>query len=335
MEFKELGYLEPYDIRKMWDSESREFTPWLAQHENLSRLGRAVNMDLQLEGKEVSVGKFRADLLCRDLILDKTVLIENQLEITDHCHLGQILTYAAGLKASSIIWIAKQFTEEHRAALTWLNDNTEDNLHFFGVELEGWVIPPSLPAPHFNVVVQPNEWSNMIAQETKKIRSENLSELKELQLAYWTSFLKTLKDVDTSLNVKPQPRHFLSFTTGFPNADVCVRMHCPHSYMGVEIFLSGAKAKSIFYTLHQDKESIENEIGEELDWQPLPEKIGSRILLAKQGVKFDEESEWRLQHEWLKEKTILFKRVFLPRLKSSEEVNLQEEELNAINILSR
>ncbi len=135
---KAIGTLQNVDLRNVWEHEAHNFTPWLAEHQNLERLGDAVGMKLEPESQEEPVGPFRADILCRDVTTDSWVLIENQLERTDHNHLGQVLTYAAGLDVATIIWIAKQFTEEHRATLDWLNEKTSQGLSFIGVELELW-----------------------------------------------------------------------------------------------------------------------------------------------------------------------------------------------------
>ena len=124
-----LGRLEKVDLRLGWSNEAGEFTPWLAQAENLALLGDAVGLDLELEAQEKNVGNFRADILCKDTLTDTWVLIENQLERTDHSHLGQLITYAAGLDAVTIVWIAHRFTEEHRAALDWLNEVTDEAIN--------------------------------------------------------------------------------------------------------------------------------------------------------------------------------------------------------------
>jgi len=130
-----LGRLEAVDLRNIWTSEAGEFTPWLAEENNLALLGETIGIELELEAQEKNVGPFRADILCKDTANGHWVLIENQLERTDHTHLGQLMTYAAGLKAVTIVWIAHHFTEEHRAALDWLNEITDDRFNFFGLEI--------------------------------------------------------------------------------------------------------------------------------------------------------------------------------------------------------
>lgn len=127
-----LGRLAKVELRSIWTSESRDFTPWLAQPENIAILGETTDLDLEVVGEEQSVGPYSADIVCTDTATGDTVLIENQLEKTDHTHLGQIITYASGLDASCVIWIAARFTEEHRSALDWLNEQTPQGISFFG-----------------------------------------------------------------------------------------------------------------------------------------------------------------------------------------------------------
>src|SRR6476660_4909533 len=159
-----LGRLEKMNLRDAWTSEAGGFTPWLAESENLELLGQAIGIELELEAQEKFVGPFRADILCKDVGSSQWVLIENQLERTDHIHLGQLLTYAAGLNAVTIVWIAERFTEEHRAALDWLNERTDEKINLFGLEIELWRIADSPIAPKFNVISQPNDWSRTVQQ---------------------------------------------------------------------------------------------------------------------------------------------------------------------------
>ena len=133
---KTIGRLTKLELRDFWKSEADDFTPWLAGDENIKLLGETIGLELEVQEQEKNVGPFRADILCLDISNDNYVLIENQLEKTDHTHLGQLMTYASGLDAVSIIWIAQRFTEEHRAALDWLNSITDDKFNFFGVEVE-------------------------------------------------------------------------------------------------------------------------------------------------------------------------------------------------------
>ena len=179
-----LGRLETVDLREIWTTESGGFTPWLAREENIALLGEAIGLELEVEGQEENVGPFRADILCKDTITDTWVLVENQLERTDHCHLGQLLTYAAGLQAVTIVWIARQFTEEHRATLDWLNEITDDRFNFFGLEIELWRIGESPVSPKFNVVSKPNDWTKTVSTAAKRIETGELSDTRQTQLQY-------------------------------------------------------------------------------------------------------------------------------------------------------
>lgn len=160
-----LGRLVRADLRDAWLGEATDFTPWLAHPDNIALLGETIGIELEVESQEKNVGPFRADILCRDTIDNHYVLIENQLERTDHGHLGQLLTYAAGLEAVTIIWVASRFTDEHRAALDWLNNATTSGFNFFGLEVELWRIGDSALAPKFNVVSQPNDWTKTVREQ--------------------------------------------------------------------------------------------------------------------------------------------------------------------------
>jgi|688.fasta_scaffold212024_1 hypothetical protein len=176
----EIGSLIPVDLRLAWAHEANDFTPWLAG--NLDRLRTAIGIDLVLEDTEVTVGPFSADILATDALTNERVLIENQLEQADHAHLGQILTYLAGLEARSIIWIARTFRDEHLSAIRWLNNNTIDDFSFFAVEVSAVRIGDSAVAPLFSVVEKPNNWERQIHQAAPGTHEEKPSSLAK---EYW------------------------------------------------------------------------------------------------------------------------------------------------------
>jgi hypothetical protein len=182
-----LGRLQRVTLRDYWLDEAREFTPWLAQEHNIALLGEAIGLDLEIEAQEKQVGPFRAGILCKDTLDGHLVLIENQLERTDHGHLGQLLTYAAGLDAVTVVWVASQFTDEHRAALDWLNRIADTDFNFFGLEIELWRIDDSPMAPNFNVVSQPNNWSKSARQSAVAARTLGTTPTEVLHLVgHWT-----------------------------------------------------------------------------------------------------------------------------------------------------
>lgn len=190
-EIPSLGLLETVDLRQAWAHEAQSFTPWLA--ENLSRLSSALGIPLELEGQEVSVGSFSADLLARNPQDGSLVLIENQLEQTDHNHLGQILTYLAGLEAQVIVWIASDFRDPHLSAIHWLNDHTVDPFAFFAVQVKAVRIGDSPIAPLFEVVAKPNGWDRKLQQQVASQTGE-LSALGQFRLAFWSKLLELYPD---------------------------------------------------------------------------------------------------------------------------------------------
>jgi hypothetical protein len=135
---KRIGELKLLDVRTIWPTEPTHFTPWLAKEENIARLGEALGIELEVENTEVAVGPYSADILARDTSSGDYVVIENQLEKTNHDHLGKAITYASVLDATAVVWIARQFSDEHKKALDWLNDITSDDVAFYGVRVERW-----------------------------------------------------------------------------------------------------------------------------------------------------------------------------------------------------
>ena len=210
-----LGKLETVPLRKIWKTEDGDFTPWLAEEGSLELLGEAIGMELELETTEQNVGPFRADILCKNKNNGSWVLIENQIEKTDHRHLGQVFTYGAGLDAITIVWIASKFTEEHRAALDWLNKITDEEFRFFGLEVEAWKIGDSLPAPKFNIISQPNDWSKSVSHEARRISEGATTDTQAMQLLYWQTLVDYIKTSGSKLRLrKPYPQSGHVFPIG-------------------------------------------------------------------------------------------------------------------------
>src|SRR4051812_30562512 len=251
-----LGRLEPVDVREIWLSEASDFTPWLARKENLDILAGTVGMDLELEAQERPVGPFRADILCKDIGTDGWVLIENQLERTDHTHLGQLLTYASGLEAVTIVWISARFTEEHRSTLDWLNRITNESFRFFGLEVELWRIGDSPAAPKFNIVSKPNDWSQSVAQAARAIDDAELSETRILQRDYWTGFDKLLATLGgpVSGGKKPQPQSWMAYSIGRSHVTLNAAMVRTKKQVRAELYMTSAKAKAFFRLLAAQKD---------------------------------------------------------------------------------
>lgn len=304
-----LGRLMKVQLRDVWSDESGDFTPWLAREENIALLGEAIGIELEVQDQEARVGRFRADIFCRDTLTSALVLIENQLERTDHQHLGQLMTYAAGLDAVSIVWIAERFTEEHRAALDWLNRVTHEGVNFFGLEVELWRIGESVPAPKFNVVCKPNDWAKTLSQGARP----DLTETKQLQMEYWAALGEYLRTQGSSL--KPpaaQPAHSVNFSIGRSEVTLGARA-LPGKEIAVGLYLFGPNAKPRFHSLETDKAAIEKEIGCELAWEEKPSQKVSTIRVYNALDPSDRDG-WPEMHEWTKKMLEAFDKAFRPRL---------------------
>jgi Domain of unknown function (DUF4268) len=321
-----LGKLEKVELREAWVTEAGDFTPWLAQPENIQLLGETIGLDdLELAGQEQAVGPFRADIVCHATTDNSLVLIENQLERTDHNHLGQLMTYAAGLQAVTIIWVAARFTDEHRAALDWLNDITDNTFNFFGLEVELWKIGDSSPAPKFNIVSQPNDWSRIV----KKGTTGGLTETKLLQLDFWTDFKKYLESNSQIIkSQKPFPAHWMNFAIGRSNFKLIALLDTFNERISVGLILTGPDAKAHYNLLEEEKENIEKELGSSLLWRELPNNKESQILLRFPDNDPLNKDHWPKQHACLCENLENFHKVFSGRVKSLNADDYQPPEEN-------
>lgn len=317
----ELGRLVKVDVREVWESESSEFTPWLARADNLSLLAEAIGMELELEAEEKDVGPFRADILCRDSTSEDWVLIENQLARTDHTHLGQLITYAAGLRAVSIVWIADRFTEEHRAALDWLNEMTDTDINFFGLEVELWRIGDSPVAPKFNVVSKPNDWSRSVSEAATR---GELTDRELVQQAFWTAFRDYVAGRDTDVRpTKARPSARMSMALGksgcrlsaiasFYDSDADT---WDSNELRVQVELWDENAKENFAVLEADKDAIQAELGYELVWHSTAEARKCRIWIRRAVPDLEDRGAWPEFHAWLLKHLEEFRRTFGPRVK--------------------
>jgi hypothetical protein len=296
---QKLGRIERVDLRSIWTSEDRHFTPWLAQEENLEILGETLGVELTLEAQEKDVGPFRADILCKNTADESWVLIENQIEKTDHGHLGQLLTYAAGLKAVTIVWISSNFRDEHRAALDWLNEMTVDTVRFFGIEVELWKIGNSPAAPRFNIICQPNDWQSTVRDAAGSLSSEEDRPSHILRVKYWTAFRSYLQESKSKLRPqKPSKDHWYNFGIGTSQAHIAALLISRENKIAVSLYLNADDAKETFAEMYQRKEEFEKIIGAELDWREMPENKVSRVVLFKDVNNFDE-GNWPEQFNWL------------------------------------
>jgi hypothetical protein len=307
----ELARIERVDLREAWSNEAADFTPWLQK--NIDRLGDALGMDLEVKEREASVGTFSLDLLVREGS-GRPVIVENQLGTTDHSHLGQILTYAAGYNASVIVWIAKEFRDEHRAALDFLNSRTGEDTEFFGVKVELWRIEGSRAAVNFDLVVTPNEWRKQAAVTST---GGGTSERGERYRLFFQELMDALRDEHQFTRArKAQPQSWYSFSSG-TRWFTYGASFTAQGRARVELYIDsgeGEPNKRAFDRLEEQKEMFESELRAEMEWERLENRRASRISVLRPG-SIDDNQETRDEiRQWMIDHLLAFKRVLGPRL---------------------
>jgi hypothetical protein len=301
-----LGKLKKINLREKWPHEALDFTRWLAESENLDELGDEIGLDIELIQTEAGVGRFSADILAQEETTGRKIVIENQLETTDHSHLGQILTYAAGIEAEYIVWIVKDARDEHKQAVDWLNEHTDEKINFFLVRIELWQIGTSDPAPKFVVVSRPNDWTKSV-RGTVHDQSE-LSETKLLQLEFWQQLRDFAASNNPPLKLRtPRAQHWYDVAIGRSDCHVTLTTLTAEKRVGCEIYIP--HSKPLFNAFRSNHEAIENALGVgALSWQELPEKKASRIRVFHE---FDFASQERDKtFTWLVHTANKFKSVF-------------------------
>ncbi len=272
---RELGTLKRIDAREVWTDEARGFTPWLKQ--NIGILGAALGMDLDLVEAEVAVGPFACDLVAKDVASNRWVVIENQLEATDHGHLGQLMTYGAGIGAAVFVWIAPKFRDEHRAALDWLNEHSDEDSAFFGIEVEVVVIDDSTrAAPNFKLVASPNEWS-----KDQRVANRPVTEKGAAYEAFFQRLLLSYKarhPHETSVS-KSTKQSWLALSIGRAGFQTGWAFGGDRRFR-IELYVDGGNQtvnKAQFDALKSHREEIEQKLGHGLEWDRLDSKRACRI----------------------------------------------------------
>ena len=291
-----LGRLTRMRARDAWPHEAHHFTPWLLQ--NAAELGEALGMDLELAEAEHSVGDFSLDLIGRDLATNELVIIENQLDRSDHSHLGQLLTYAGGTDAAHIVWIADEFRSEHRAALDWLNERTGQDTRFFAVEVSVVRIGDSPLAPLFDLVVQPNDWQ-------KRVRSSSAqgapSDRQEQYRRLWAQCIDELRVQAPGWTHQRAPggANWMSLPTGTSN--VIYALVYAREGPRVELYFSSNRAdinEENFDRILARRAELEGAFGQSLEWQRLEGKKACRICTTTGLTLPDDDTSWETLVDW-------------------------------------
>lgn len=299
-----LGTLkEITDLRSIWPHEALNFTPWVA--ENVDLLADAVGLDITVDETESSVGDFNVDIYASETGTDRKIIIENQLEDTDHDHLGKLITYASGKGADVVIWVVKHAREEHKAAVEWLNNHTDDKIGFFLCEIKLFQIGDSQIAPAFTVVERPNDWT----KEIRKTASANSTQQQRLE--YWQAFNDyAFSDANFSRifnKRKPTTDHWMDFSIGSSACHIAVSQIQKRKAVDVEMYINDDK--ELFKSLFAHKDEIEKNMEMELEWKELPERKASRILIEK-TVDLDDRATWPEQFDYIMDTCIKMKRAF-------------------------
>lgn len=339
----DFGRLEQVELRTVWVSEDSDFASWISRSDSLAMLGEALNLELELENMEGWVSPSPRGVVCRTRGAGGYVVIANQLEHTDQSHLGQLLTYAAELKAVTMVWVAAQFTQEDQNTLNWLNEVTGSSIQFFGLEVELWRIGDSPLAPKFNVVCKPSGWTegtpapnraesstpppppapeddeatleDQLQQVENELQLEYQLVENELQLEYWQALRKHLESSGSFIRPgTPRSQNWMNFDVGHWRLRMTAFNNMRDGGIGVQLVIREGDAEVSYNTLYQQRGEIGAEIGDALEWRELPEHKQGQVMLRRYNADPTNRAQWPEQHDWFKDKLESFDRAFRPRI---------------------
>lgn len=304
MTHKNLGKLTKADLRSIWTNEEKDFSSWLAEPANILLLGEELGIEMSLVEKEAGVGRYSVDILAEEEGTGKKIVIENQLENTNHDHLGKIITYAAGHDASMVIWIFKDIREEHRQAVDWLNEHTEESISFFAVKVEAWQIDNSAPAPKFHIISRPNEWAKTVRTSAG---SNELGKAALKQLNFWSNLKSYANEKGVGIfSQTPSAQHWYNISIGSAEAHISLTVHTRDDLLGCEIYINDNK--ELYKFLFGKKDVIENKLSSKLEW--IDAKKASRILQRKTHSDLDNVEALDSYYDWFIERASSFQKVF-------------------------
>lgn len=307
-----LSKLKKIDLREEWKHEAADFTNWLAQNENLQLLSEEIGIDITLIQTEASVGKFSVDILAEEENSGRKIVIENQLETTNHDHLGKIITYASGFDAEIVIWIVKDVRDEHKQAVDWLNEHTDEKINIFAIRMELWQIGNSPYAPKFHVVSKPNDWAKAIKKSAS--RSSDLSDRKLMQLEFWTQFKEYASNHGSPLRLrKAYPQHWYDISVGNSKSHLSLVVDASNEQIRCEFYIPDSKP--LFKALHKNKDVIESKLFHELEWMELEGKKASRIRTIH-TVDVADNGNWEESFQWLMDTAQQFQTVFSEQIRN-------------------
>lgn len=341
-ENRKLGRLEKVALRDLWGGDASEFVEWLRSEDNLSLLGGALGRPLVVVEESPSDVAKLTHLYCRDTESGAPVLVRVNFDTTTDEQLGQLLTAAATLGEAVLVWVASELTDRHQAALNWLNKVTSDKVQVYGLEVAFWQIANSALAPTVTVVCRPQVPAKAAPYNVQRrvvpafnpataaaASGTPLAKPSSLFLEYWLAFNGNLIHRKSAvIGQKPTAANWMSFPFGSPQFSLVATVNPRDHFVAVALVLTGPEAKSHFQLLQHSKVAIENEIGATLEWQELPDKPESRVLLRRFGMDPDSRAQWQEQHDWLADKLERFQRAFALRVEAltadEDSVRLQD-----------
>jgi len=306
-----LSRITKVNPRDIWKHEALDFTQWLAKDDNISILCEELGIEIENVKPEASAGRYNVDIIADEIDSRRKVIIENQLEPTDHKHLGQILTYASAYDAAIIIWVVTDYTEEHKQAIDWFNRNIAQGISFFLIQIEVYRIGNSDPAPKFNIISEPNDWGKALK---KSEDGDAYSDLKLQQKEFWDGLKEYASHANTRLNFGriAKPQHWFNLSFGTSKCHIALTQNSQKKYVACEVFIR--HGKDLYQILFDNKENIEKELGYEVEWMELPEATASRIIVTHKGDPRNKEN-WEEYYKWLLITAEEFARVFIKYIK--------------------
>ena len=303
-----LGKLKEIDIRKVWAHEQYDFSKWLASESNIQELGEVLNLSLTNVETEKFVGNYRCDILCQDELTGKTVLIENQLEPTNHDHLGKIITYASGLDAAVVVWIVAEAREEHASAIQWLNKHTDEDVSFFLLEIHAYTIGNSEPAPQFRIVEQPNDFVKTVKSLSHK---GDLSDAETHRLEFWTMFNDVIDKRGKPFNKhKATTDHWYTVAVGSSQCYISIDLVNKEHKIRVGLWITDNK--DLFDEFKNYQAEIETETGFALDWDRLDNRKAAVISADIKGLDFNKQENYPQLMDEAIDKVLKLKKAFAP-----------------------
>lgn len=302
-----IGRLEEVNVRELWAHEQYDFSNWLALEENIVYLNEITGLTLVDIQKEKFVGSYRCDIVAKDQSSDKLVIIENQFHKSNHDHLGKIITYASGLEAEVIIWIVEEAREEHRSAIEWLNNNTNEDIPFFLIEIAAYKIGDSLPAPNFKVVEQPNNFLMNTISMSKS--NDDLNTSQSERLTFWQAFNDLIEEKGKPFGIRNASTSY-RYTVGIGTGLAFIVISLINQNNIIEVTLLVNNDTDLFDQLHAKKEEISNQFDFDLDWNKFENKKHSQIISRINGLDFNDHSNYPELMEQVIERVIDIRNVF-------------------------